>query len=291
MEGHQNYGSPWPPCFDANNVYSENFWEEALIYPQELNATLGESLSGFPSPESQTPISPSSSFDFNSSLGPTIDFRNQQPLTTNLLINTLSSPTYSQLPFNTTSFDTLLLAPAMSPGWIPSPATSLSYEPTLSPPISDPVTPTPSMQLPFHQVTHPAFAFNGGIMTGPAANGGGFQHASMTPPDLATDHQPAQRANTTSRQRNRRGVLPMREVRKRILPEECSICGKGHQFKAGLDRHMITRHGAPNPPSYCSLCPKSYSRSDRLARHLQAKHGHASGRQRSTPTVYLAQIS
>lgn len=86
--------------------------------------------------------------------------------------------------------------------------------------------------------------------------------------------------------------LSARCRRRKDKPEECPICGKGHAYKAELDRHIIAQHKdqaeqhALSVERFsCPHCSRDFARKDHLIRHRQRKHGLAKREKRSTKEV------
>ncbi|AEO66537.1 uncharacterized protein THITE_2170317 [Thermothielavioides terrestris NRRL 8126] len=78
-----------------------------------------------------------------------------------------------------------------------------------------------------------------------------------------------------------------RKWRYQIRPERCPICGKGHPFKAELNKHIASRHPeraaeykVSTARRICEWCGRSYARKDHLTRHLTRKHGRQKTRTR-----------
>ncbi|KXX75854.1 Zinc finger and BTB domain-containing protein 7C [Madurella mycetomatis] len=96
--------------------------------------------------------------------------------------------------------------------------------------------------------------------------------AQSSPSETSTTHQPHQKRSSRTR-------LSKRERRRLEKPEKCTICNKGHQYKADLKKHIVAKHRDMAPlfelsteRNFCKWCPKSFARKDHLLRHLTRKH-------------------
>lgn len=84
-----------------------------------------------------------------------------------------------------------------------------------------------------------------------------------------------------------RATSHSREWNKIIRPARCGICGKGHAYKADLNRHIVRNHrehaaalGLSTERPVCKWCSRSFARKDHLLKHQTRKHGRVPIRRR-----------
>ncbi|KAK4109129.1 hypothetical protein N656DRAFT_358501 [Canariomyces notabilis] len=100
--------------------------------------------------------------------------------------------------------------------------------------------------------------------------------------DLISEVESSSSRLSTVHKPHNRHSLPARERRKLDRPEECPLCGKGHAYRAGLNRHICSKHpdeaarfNLSTERQVCKWCRSSFARKDHLLRHLTRKHQRA----------------
>ncbi|KAK3400370.1 hypothetical protein B0T20DRAFT_182864 [Sordaria brevicollis] len=204
--------------------------------------------------------------------------------------STATSHSYDQLQTQTTQYLSL-----SSPAYSQTPSLDMSPIQSQGSPYSvGPIATPPTVNLPYspyHEGENLLYGIQPQDFPVPAS----FAQQPMNPtteglvgdtnPENAQTHsvmsyQQAQNAPASNYQSRHSPKLSARRRRRKVKPEECPICGKGHAYKAELDRHMIAQHKDQAEQHdlsverfLCPHCPQDFARKDHLTRHLQRKHG------------------